>query len=99
MHTRTQASEFKKGCEGTGPGPHNSYVENADDVQCNTTSGTTITCDKKITHCTASAQVTYIKPIRATAGVLSEVHDRQGQNRCAARLDNSQDEERRLAGC
>ena len=66
------ASEFKKGCEGTGPCPHNSYVENADNVQCNTTSGTTITCDKKITHCTASAQVTYIKPIRAKAGVFQK---------------------------
>ena len=66
------ASEFKKGCEGTGPGPHNSYVENADNVQCNTLSGTTITCDKKITHCSASAEVTHTEPIRTTAGALQK---------------------------
>ena len=54
--------EFKKGCEsGTRPG---SFVENADNVQCNTSGGTTITCDKSITKCTVSAQIT--KPFKPT---------------------------------
>jgi hypothetical protein len=53
--------EFKKGCEsGTPP---NSFVENVDNVQCNTTSGTVITCDKAITHCTASASPPTCSPV------------------------------------
>jgi hypothetical protein len=61
-------SEFQKGCEAG----HGSYVENAENVQCNTSSGTTITCDYKITHCTASLQVIHIRPIPETAGALQE---------------------------
>ena len=41
--------EFKKGCQsGNPPG---SFVENVDNVQCNTSGGVTITCDKGITRC------------------------------------------------
>jgi hypothetical protein len=61
-------SEFQKGCQEG----HGSYVENVDNVQCNTSGGTTITCDYKITHCTASAQVSYTKPISETRGALQE---------------------------
>jgi hypothetical protein len=61
-------SEFQKGCEAGG----GSYVENVDNVQCNTPSFTKITCDYKITHCTASAQVVHSRPIPASAGTLQE---------------------------
>jgi hypothetical protein len=41
--------EFKKGCESSRP--PGSFVENVDNVQCNTSGGTTITCDKSIKQC------------------------------------------------
>jgi hypothetical protein len=45
--------DFKKGCEsGRTPG---SFVENAENVQCNTRGGTTITCDKSIKKCGVAA--------------------------------------------
>jgi hypothetical protein len=56
--------EFQKGCESG----HGSFVENVDNVQCNTSGGLTITCDKSITKCSVSAQI--IKPIRSTLGTL-----------------------------
>ncbi len=60
--------EFKKGCEsGTRPG---SFVENVDNVQCNTSGGTTITCDKGITHCSVSAEI--VKPFKPTKANLNE---------------------------
>lgn len=53
-------SNFKQGCESG----HGSYVENAENVQCNTSSGTTITCDYNITKCNASrkGKVTTVRP-------------------------------------
>jgi hypothetical protein len=51
---------FKKGCEEG----HGSYVEEVDNVKCNTSGGLTITCDYKITHCAVSAQV--VKTIKPT---------------------------------
>jgi hypothetical protein len=46
--------DFNKGCEsGRPPG---SFVENAENVQCNTSGGTTITCDKSIKKCGVAAQ-------------------------------------------
>ena len=59
-------ADFKKG----GEEGHGSYVETVDNVKCNTSGGTTITCDYQITSCTASAQAIHIKHIPATAGVL-----------------------------
>lgn len=41
--------EFKKGCESSRP--PGSFVENVDNVQCNTSGGVTITCNKAITQC------------------------------------------------
>jgi hypothetical protein len=61
-------SEFQKGCESG----HGSYVENQENVQCNTSGGVTITCDYKITHCAVSAQAIYTKPIQTTAKALQE---------------------------
>jgi hypothetical protein len=57
-------SNFKQGCESG----HGSYVENAENVQCNSSGGTTITCDYNITKCTASrkGKVTTIKPTSKT---------------------------------
>lgn len=57
--------EFKKGCESG----HGSFVENVDNVQCNTSGGTTITCDKAITKCNVAALI--VKPIRPTKGTLT----------------------------
>ncbi|HEY4360544.1 MAG TPA: hypothetical protein VGN17_06230 [Bryobacteraceae bacterium] len=61
-------AEFQKGCESG----HGSYVENVGNVQCNTSGGTTITCDYKITHCSVSAQATYTKIITESGGALQE---------------------------
>ena len=55
---------FKQGCESG----HGSYVENVDNVQCNTSGGTTITCDYKITKCSVSAQI--VKPFEPTKAAL-----------------------------
>ena len=45
--------DFKKGCEsGHPPG---SFVQNAENVQCNK-SGKTITCDKSIKECGVAAE-------------------------------------------
>ena len=41
--------EFKKGCESSRP--PGSFVENVDNVQCNTSAGVMITCDKSIKQC------------------------------------------------
>jgi hypothetical protein len=58
--------EFQKGCESG----HGSFVENVGNVQCNTSGGLTITCDKKITSCTLSAQVIPIKPTTNIGGAF-----------------------------
>jgi hypothetical protein len=59
-------AEFQKGCESG----HGSFVENVGNVQCNTSGGLTITCDKKITSCTVSAQVVPIKPTTNIVGAF-----------------------------
>ena len=64
-HADAQA-EFQKGCESG----HGSFVENVGNVQCNTSGGLTITCDKQITHCSVSAEVVPIRPTTGTVGAF-----------------------------
>lgn len=58
--------EFKGGCESG----HGSFVENVDNVQCNTSGGLTITCDKEITSCSVSSVVVPTKRGTTIVGAL-----------------------------